>query len=124
MAPCSGIGPVLQSRPTLMLMLMLMPMPLSRPTTSPSPGPKGSTLYNNDTVTARDAAADPPLRKPAARHGGPGLTDAAMARVDAATCVTPAQSFGRLRFLRALRQCDKKPVERADTLITLALLPT
>ena len=48
-----------------------------------------------------------------------------MARADAAIRVTPVERCGRMRFLRALRRCDKKPAEQADTLATLAaLLPT
>lgn len=64
------------------------------------------------------------MRKPAARQGGPGLTDAAMARGDAANRLSPVERFVQVRFLRALRRCGEKPVGCTDTLATpAALLP-
>jgi len=110
-----------------------------------------ASLYSDYTFAVWDAPADEPDRKlvPFAKAYS-GLTDAEMARVDAVIRKTTVETFGpvrsvkptlvfelgfegiarstrhksgiAVRFPRMLRWREDKPVEEADTLVTLAAL--
>ena len=78
--------------------------------------------YSDYTLTVWDAAAGQPERKPAPfAKAYSGLTGTEMACADAVVRMTTVESFGPVRLPRRLRRRDDKPVDRADTLATLAV---